>query len=181
MLVACEEGGKTFTVTFKLLSGEPVAGLGGLQVRADDKVDVLLIALAAASGTSHWQLFFENYELHAGEPIAGCGMADDVTVNAILTRKGGIELSVRRLLTTMCLDSLQNVVEQLLLIEVDNASELDVLIFSMWQKMKCDPCNGKAYGHMFVALRTSLPGVSARGGASKAHNVHTHIAEYSAE
>merc|ERR1712008_7528 len=58
-----------------------------------------------------------------------------------------------RLLSIMCIDSLPTIVEQLVLIKVDDASELDVVISSIWQTMISDPCNGKAYADMCLALR----------------------------
>eukprot|EP00930_Biecheleria_cincta_P055573 TRINITY_DN41889_c0_g1_i1.p1 TRINITY_DN41889_c0_g1~~TRINITY_DN41889_c0_g1_i1.p1 ORF type:complete len:362 (+),score=55.92 TRINITY_DN41889_c0_g1_i1:55-1140(+) len=155
---ACGEAeGDTFAVTIRLLSGEPIAGLDELRVRGNAKVDVLLSALAGASGTRHWQLFFEGYELHTDEPIAQHGMADGATVNAVATRKGGIEQAVWRSLTAMRGDNLPTIVEQLALLDLDNATELELVISFIWEWIFDDPCHLEAYVDLFTALRMCFP------------------------
>lgn len=142
-------------ITIRLLSGEPIASLDESVLHGDEDVDVILSALETALGTRHWQLFFEGYELCEGVPIAKYGMSHGATVNAVATRKAGIERAVRRLLSSG--HSLPTIAEELVLVDVDDASELEVVVSCIWNHIFCDSCNLDAYAEMLTALRGRFP------------------------
>lgn len=152
-----EVGGTTFVVRIRLLNGDPIAGLKEMRMSTNQKVDVLTKAIAKASGTALWQLFFKDRKLLEHVSLYEYGMVDGDIVNAVITREGKLQQTVWSILNTMCPKNWLTIVERLATISLDNVWDLELVISSIVQRVLSESHYCETYANMIFELCSRYP------------------------